>query len=312
MVINPSREVVVFLRATDSLTVFFQQLGRALRKTALKTKVIILDFVSNVERLIMVRDLMNRVREIQEANQQVKLPLDTNPFHVAGEGFEFIFSDEMVDIMKVIEALREGYYKTWQEASIASQNIKIESYRDYRDRYKEDLRLPSTTALQKMPGFPGWTKFLAHRLPPEGWRPIDSLYKEKNLGLNTGVGLKNFLKLYRKSFKEFFGQYWTIRGYKEHIHPTIISRVHDEFTIKRAPPGWKSDSGLITVINKHGQPYRILIKSIVATLSEETKKDQIQYFSIHGRLVKHYSPTLCDVILPILLASIKIKKKKTI
>ncbi len=155
----PDVEVVAFLRATDSMRIFFQQLGRGLRKTPLKKKVIILDFVANCERLVMVRDLMNRVKEIAIEANDLSL-LDAEPFHVSGKGFDFSFSDEIVDVLKVIEAIKKGFYPTWQEASIAAIGLGIKSQREYYERCKEDPRLYHNL-YYLYPEFPGIKKFLA-------------------------------------------------------------------------------------------------------------------------------------------------------
>lgn len=158
----PGVEGIVFLRATDSLTIWFQQLGRALAKTGEKTKVIILDFVANIERLIMVRDMMLRVKKIQdEVNKEkgIKLELDTHQFNVSGEGFDFIFSDEMVDIIKVVDALRAGYYSTCREASLAARALGPKTGGEYAAVYKKDLRLPSDPRTI-YEDFPGWGIFL--------------------------------------------------------------------------------------------------------------------------------------------------------
>ena len=158
----PGVEVIVFLRSTDSLTVFWQQLGRALAKIGNKTKVVILDFVSNLERLIMIRDMMLRIQNIQAdpINGPVKPPIDTNTFNVTGTGFEFLFSDELVDVMKIIEALRKGYYETCGEASKAAIALGAKTRTDYKKLYKKDLRLPCNPHVMYGEDFPGWDVFL--------------------------------------------------------------------------------------------------------------------------------------------------------
>lgn len=57
----PDANLLVFLRSTQSKTVFEQQLGRGLRKHEGKTHVSVLDFVGNIERLQEVLDLSNTV-----------------------------------------------------------------------------------------------------------------------------------------------------------------------------------------------------------------------------------------------------------
>lgn len=62
----PDARLVVFLRSTSSGTIFEQQLGRGLRKTASKEKVSVLDFVANVERIQKVRELSSSIQRRAE------------------------------------------------------------------------------------------------------------------------------------------------------------------------------------------------------------------------------------------------------
>lgn len=62
----PDARLVVFLRSTSSGTIFEQQLGRGLRKTASKEKVSVLDFVANVERIQKVRELSRSIQQRAE------------------------------------------------------------------------------------------------------------------------------------------------------------------------------------------------------------------------------------------------------
>jgi superfamily II DNA or RNA helicase len=53
----PDANMLVFLRSTESKTIFEQQLGRGLRKAKGKDHVIALDFVANFERLMYIQEL---------------------------------------------------------------------------------------------------------------------------------------------------------------------------------------------------------------------------------------------------------------
>lgn len=151
----PDAEVIVFLRCTDSKTIFFQQLGRGLRKIFGKEKVIVLDFVANCERLAMVKEMAHRVKEFAGNN----FVLSKELLHVSGSSFDFVFSDEQVEILNLVKRINEPFYETWQEASRSAMNLKIMDQKDYVRRYKEDARLPSNpNKLYK--DFPGFYKFL--------------------------------------------------------------------------------------------------------------------------------------------------------
>lgn len=102
----PDMNVVVFLRSTQSRTVFFQQLGRGLRKAPGKTKVLVLDFVANCQRLIMVQQLWKDVQDVTEGpgGGDVEGPFT---LHIGATPF----TETKVDIFAVIAAIRGGYTK---------------------------------------------------------------------------------------------------------------------------------------------------------------------------------------------------------
>lgn len=93
----PNVELIVFLRATDSSTVFWQQLGRGLRKIPGKQKVIVMDFVANCERLTMVRDLAHQIGAFANTD------LIKDSLHIKGSSFDFVFTRGDLDIYDVID-----------------------------------------------------------------------------------------------------------------------------------------------------------------------------------------------------------------
>ena len=101
----PDAELIVFLRCTDSKTIFLQQLGRGLRKTPNKSKVIVLDFVGNAERVMMIREMIEKVKFFTVNWAE----LEKNPLHIQGDGFEFIFTDELIDLFSILQRLQWRY-----------------------------------------------------------------------------------------------------------------------------------------------------------------------------------------------------------
>jgi superfamily II DNA or RNA helicase/DNA-directed RNA polymerase subunit RPC12/RpoP len=87
----PNVEVVVFLRNTDSLRIFIQQLGRGLRKIIGKNKVIILDFVANCERLLNIRTLIDKMPPKPGGGTYKRV------IEASGENYSFIFDDEIIE-----------------------------------------------------------------------------------------------------------------------------------------------------------------------------------------------------------------------
>ena len=97
----PDAEIIVFLRCTDSKTIFLQQLGRGLRKLLNKEKVVILDFVANCDRVAMIKKFSEEIRK--RAGNNFELTKDI--LHVTGKTFDFIFNDEQIDILEVIKKI---------------------------------------------------------------------------------------------------------------------------------------------------------------------------------------------------------------
>jgi superfamily II DNA or RNA helicase len=69
----PDANVLVFLRATHSRRIFIQQLGRGLRLSKGKEKVIVLDFVSDIRRIAEMLDMNNEGKIKGEQHEVVYL-----------------------------------------------------------------------------------------------------------------------------------------------------------------------------------------------------------------------------------------------
>ncbi|MDF7806191.1 DEAD/DEAH box helicase family protein [Pontiellaceae bacterium B12219] len=65
----PDVNILVFLRATHSRRIFVQQLGRGLRISKGKEKVVVLDFVTDIRRIAAVRDLNMEAKEKPNAGE---------------------------------------------------------------------------------------------------------------------------------------------------------------------------------------------------------------------------------------------------
>lgn len=71
----PHADMIVFLRSTVSPVVFQQQLGRGLRLCEGKSKVVVLDFVGNVERLYAIKSLVNGIEQHRDSSSTAGLIL---------------------------------------------------------------------------------------------------------------------------------------------------------------------------------------------------------------------------------------------
>ena len=137
----PNTEMVVFMRSTESKRIFFQQLGRGLRFVAGK-KLLVLDLVSNIKRLLDVQSLIKKVQE----HSDIELTCGRNErkvTHVSGLGFEFAFNAELIDL---IDMLNVEFYNFSEFLKVCKQ-LKFASQKDYNSRYKQDPKLPSNPNL---------------------------------------------------------------------------------------------------------------------------------------------------------------------
>lgn len=150
----PSIGLVAFCRVTGSLRIFFQQLGRGLRPG--KDKLIVFDFVGNLERIQMLLQLIKRIKKFSEGGGGGG---KQTPFEVSGDGFEFTFSDEIVNLIEVLDNCHAEFYETWQEASSAASRLGIKTKDQYHNRYLEDPKLPSNPQ-SYYKDFPGFRLFM--------------------------------------------------------------------------------------------------------------------------------------------------------
>ncbi len=102
----PEANLLVFLRSTGSKTIFLQQLGRGLRRCKNKSEVVVLDFVRNCERLL----LLNQLRKDVEREEKLALEEQAD----AGECVEifsgrFSFSSTAIDLLEMLHKIQRGY-----------------------------------------------------------------------------------------------------------------------------------------------------------------------------------------------------------
>ena len=179
----PEIQVVVFLRSTQSDTIFYQQLGRGLRKLPGK-KVLVLDFVANCDRIQMIYGLVQAIRK-EEAKGKNCRSTSSEESEAHFKGLDFVFTEKAKDILKILEKVRTGFYPTWQEGSRAAQQLRIKTPTEYWRRYKEDPRLP-THLKYLYPDFPGFTKFLTGNDRVDRYRTWQNAAQAaKKIGIKT-------------------------------------------------------------------------------------------------------------------------------
>ncbi len=114
----PEANVVVFLRSTASRTIFFQQLGRGLRLSEGKKQVVVLDFVANCDRLVMLEELQRGANA--KLTRLHHVPADSPIMVDAGE---FEFNEVVQDVLRVIAQIRQPQTR---DSLIASLRLAVD------------------------------------------------------------------------------------------------------------------------------------------------------------------------------------------
>jgi superfamily II DNA or RNA helicase len=159
----PDMEAVVFLRATESKLMFTQQLGRALRKFAGKELVKVLDFAGSLERLSMLQHFVWSVHDEYgkgSGNGMDGYDREENlgVIHVSGMGFDFVFSTEVVEALKLLSKLKNDFYP-YTEAHAKVKELGINIQEDYKNQYIKDPRLPSDPRQTYSDDWVSWPSF---------------------------------------------------------------------------------------------------------------------------------------------------------
>lgn len=287
----PNVEVGVFLRSTDSENIFWQQLGRLLRKGRTKTKAIVLDFVANCERLMIVQDLVERIEKVVEVEG---LPFQKGALHVSGEGFDFSFSKQMIDVVKLIQRLREGIYQTWQEASEQIKNIGFTSGKDYMARYKKyDLRLPAQP-YSFYSDFPGWPEYLSLK-KDENWVSLTEFEKLVCSESEGRLVLKAYIDRYKDKHPDHFQKLFNKKSRKllDSYSPTLIRLVmlHIKKRNEFLSQGYKTAGDL----DREKIADDKTIQTTANSLRNKFPHSFIQIWK-YGKFIEHYGADLIEAI----------------
>ncbi len=193
----PEANVIVFLRSTKSPLIFFQQLGRGLRKSDGKDKVTVLDFVANCERIKQIVDLWevteNKRKELLERpayaygdkGDSSRSVADHEPLMLNVNSVDF--RETIMPILDIIRHSKKDFYPTWQEAGKAVLRLNITSQDAYRENYKLDNRLHSHPDTHYKKDWPGWSPFFGKPQPDfyRTWQEASS--SAIKLGIKTKV-----------------------------------------------------------------------------------------------------------------------------
>lgn len=278
----PSIGLVAFGRVTSSRRIFLQQLGRGLRPG--KDKLIVLDFVGNLERIQMVLQMVDKIKGFASYDGKKGERITQTPFEVSGAGFEFTFSDQIVDLMKVLNSCQAEFYETWQEASKAAVALGISTHVAYINRYKKDPHLHSNPQIHYK-DFPGWKTFLEQ----EDKSIYPTWQEASEAVVRLGLGVRNYDLEYKrdprlpsnpsKYYPNFPG--WTkFRGkQKKNFYPTLIeamkaaSRLGFKFQ-KDYQQGYRRDPRLHSSPNKFYKDFTTWEKFLGRKVVTEVTSDK--------------------------------------
>ena len=114
----PDANQIVFLRSTQSKTIFFQQLGRGLRKIPGKEKVQVLDFVANCDRLVLLDKFWKEVANHNSARSGMSVPGNVIRLEI-GEVHFTVVARQILDLLSEIDSHTFHYERWTREDSVA-------------------------------------------------------------------------------------------------------------------------------------------------------------------------------------------------
>lgn len=150
----PNVQVLLFLRPTESKTVFLQQLGRGLRLSTGKKRVRVLDFIGNYQRANQVRSYLARSRRVIEVEENGRRRRKVE--YTYSLGCEVVFDPSVEEILERQDAedlgiseleLQEAYFALAETLGRKPSRADLDAQGEYR----------SGLYTQK---FGSWTNFL--------------------------------------------------------------------------------------------------------------------------------------------------------
>jgi superfamily II DNA or RNA helicase len=147
----PNVRILLFLRPTESKTVFIQQLGRGLRLCAGKERVRVLDFIGNYQRANQIRKFLSKGSQPSDGKENKGRKF----IYEYSTGCEVIFSAEVEEILNRQDAAEVGVSKEeLKDAYFALAEILG------RKPSQSDLNESEHKAIIYIRAFGSWTNFL--------------------------------------------------------------------------------------------------------------------------------------------------------
>lgn len=287
----PEANLAVFLRSTASRTIFEQQLGRVLRKM-LNKNARVLDFVGTAERLEMIYELSEEVRQINEQKAE-KLGIDWGQesleysrFGVFAPQFDG-WSIDVIEKIKRLTTMKQPAPEGWKNVGQIADLVQREIFNVYKTI--QNLGIRTTNYLTP-------DNHIAKYLSPEEVDQILEVYQNPK-GYVSVADLEIILGM----SNSYIGNYINQKGLKthllvgstnsivRHISPEDAEAMINEHIINEAPTDWVSISELADEHSLSRLSMRRAIKrlGIGATKYATAKHKQISW---------HVSPEDADKI----------------
>lgn len=170
----PEIDLVMFLRPTESYTIFLQQLGRGLRKSDIKRHLTVLDFIGNYKRAHLI-PLILTGRNPQDQEKYLFNIRDLS--ETVAEGCMVHFDMRLLDVFEEMrkhdplpERMKVDYFRL--KHSLGKRPLRLDIYGG-SDIYSREYLQPRHLKPQK-----GYLRFLAE---------LNELSSEEESWLNTAV-----------------------------------------------------------------------------------------------------------------------------
>lgn len=153
----PEANVIVFLRSTTSHIVLFQQLGRGLRLSEGKKKVLVLDFVGNCERVKTIYGLWEDVKKRRQKflgtisakviKERKILPSNTDPFYLDTSVPHF--EEKILSVIDIVRRVSDGYTPEELKSKMQAFAKKLGRTPTQKEVQESKIEMPSLSAYNR-------------------------------------------------------------------------------------------------------------------------------------------------------------------
>ncbi|MEN9649482.1 MAG: hypothetical protein RL094_449 [Candidatus Parcubacteria bacterium] len=207
----PAIHLIALLRQHGVITRWKQQIGRGARPDDGKTKLVVMDFVSNLEHLQFLLSFKKKIAQM-ERKKYPKGPKVSKSIEISGDPFTFTFTQEIVNLMEVLESCSKDFYATWEEASEVVKKLGITGTYSYRQKRSFDSKLHSAPD-QFYANFPGWKTFFGRVEYYSTWE--DASIAVKALGIRSWEEYKSLHKNDPRLPPDLYGAYPALPNFKK-------------------------------------------------------------------------------------------------